>query len=42
MGEDIKLAGINVPYDLQKEPDVICNTEKMTAELCAQKILKQI
>jgi adenylylsulfate kinase len=42
IGEDIKLAGINVPYDIPENPDVICRTEEMSAERCAQEILKQI
>lgn len=41
-GEEIKLAGINVSYDIPKNPDVICKTEEMSAERCAQEILKQI
>ena len=42
LGEDIKLAGINVPYDIPEKPDIICKTEEMSAEQCAQEILKQI
>ena len=42
VGEDIRLAGINVSYDTPEKPDIICNTEEMTAEKCAQEILKQI
>ncbi len=42
VGEDIKLAGINVEYDVPERPDVICNTEEMPAEGCAREILKQI
>ena len=42
VGEDIKLAGINVDYDVPENPDVICNTEEMPAKSCAQEILKQI
>ena len=41
-GDDIKLAGVNVPYDLPEHPALSCNTVDDTPEQCAEKILQQL
>jgi adenylylsulfate kinase-like enzyme len=38
--QNIFLAGINVPYDVPENPRLICDTEKDTAETCAEKIVQ--
>lgn len=39
-GEDIHLAGINENYDEVIAPDLVCDTERFSAEECAEKICR--
>lgn len=41
-GEDIRLAGVNVDYDIPINPELTCDSSIATADACAEKIVRYL
>lgn len=41
-GEDIHLAGVNVPYDIPKAAEIICQTDDSSIDDCVKQIIQTL